>query len=235
MRAREFLAQTVEDLGAERAQDAIGAVLEAITTAQNYHDLRWPLEHVSIGFSDWPEVVEGVPVSPIVGLSNGYFGFSVLINKGHIDESLSLLEAVAVHEVTHIAQDQYAWVKDESLIEPRTFLHYVINEGVAVWHETQFLNEWAQVPSVNPRLLTQPLDVAAEIGTAGVVGKEFETIELHRFLLGDDQTPKKGYRVGVAVVDYAVDHGFVAQEELIMLDGRQIQELCDAYCEGTEV
>lgn len=232
----EFLDQTIERFGEEQAETIVGTVLREVEFAQNYHDLVWPYRTVGVGYSNWDDIVEGVPISPVIGQTDGYFGFKIMFKETALDDdTLSLIRSVVVHETTHTAQTQYAWksgeVNDNTTENPWTMLRYAFNEGVAFRHELQFINEaQLQNPALNPRMLGSIDRIKSEVeALIDDTNTSFATGALSRFLLGDEKTPKMGYRIGLQIVDFCIDNELVALSDLVKLRTDEIYELTHAF------
>ncbi len=231
----EFLQASVEQVGAERTEQFVGAVLESMAFAEMYHELEWPLESVAIGFSRWPEVVEGVPWSRISGLNHGYYGLRIMFNLDNLhDDIVDDIRPVVVHEVSHCAAQQNAYLNGEvdGPDNPWSLLRYVFDEGTAKWHESLFLNQKQSAHfAANFRANPTGIDMLQEVDMLVARAHSTNVADLYQYLFGDEEHPKKGYRVGVALVDFALGYGLTHPKELVQLGSADVREIGKLFLE----
>ena len=234
--AGEFIDSSIDRYGRQGGQDLCGAILDAVNFASGYHDLITPLRHVKLGFGSWADTDEqGIPLLPVIGLSNGYYGFGMLFNDRYPLEVLKLgAKSAAVHEVTHAAQNQHGKMNGEFSegAEGFTFLKSVFNEGVADWHASRCQSRlYGSLYSValhgSENAVGTSAEIATELARLSDVGCDFPTSELVDYLQGDPQCPKKGYRLGLYVVRRALSLKLLAPSELVRLTNAQVQVVCD--------
>jgi len=236
----EFLQESVELIGAERTEQLVGTVLESIAFAEMYHELEWPLKDVAIGFSRWPDVVDGVPWSRISGLGHGYFGLRIMFNLDDIgDDVIDDIRPVVVHEVSHCASTQNAYLNGEvnGPDNPWSLLRYVFDEGTAKWHESLFMNhKQSALFAANFKANPTGIDMLQEVDMLVARANSTNITDLYDYLFGDAEHPKKGYRVGVALVDFALGHGLTCERELVRLSSEDVHEIgklfLEEYCEA---
>lgn len=231
----EFLQTSVEQIGAERTEQLVGEVLDSMAFAEMYHDLEWPLKNVSIGFSHWPDVVDGVPMRRITGLDNGYYGIRIMFNRNHIDDDIvEEVRPVVVHEVSHTAARQNAYINGEvnGPDNPWSLLRYVFDEGTAKWHESLFLNQRESLYfAENFRENPTGLDMLQEVDMLVARADSTDITDMYPYLFGNEEHPKKGYRVGLALVDFALGHGLTHPKELVRLGSADVREIGKLFLE----
>lgn len=213
MQAAEFINTAVELYGHDRAQEVCATILDSITFANEYYDQPWELETIRLGFQSWPDEIEGLPAYPVMGLSDGYYGFGIMLNSVvTVEKVLSFLPPVIIHEAAHAVQRQYGYVQDDF---QWGFFKHVFDEGTADWHSHQFYD--SHLSGTHRDLRTYPPieNLQSEIAEIINIGPEFEVATLIKYLIGDKCTPRKGYRVGLQVVECALQMDLISEEELV--------------------
>ncbi len=238
----EFIESAVEQYGITGGQELCATILNSVDFAGHYHDLRWPLQTIKLGFSSWPDRDEGgVPMLPVIGISDGYYGFGMMFNTAYPLEVLKLgVRPIAVHETSHVAQFQEGWLSGEYAKGGQgfTFLKYVFNEGAADWHasrcQSRLYGSLVSVALHHPKSPNIGLDVAAELAHISTIGTDFPTSELVDYLQGDPDCPKKGYRLGLYIVQKALALKLVKATELVSMTNLMVQSACETILSAIE-